>query len=137
MSDALHTHFEQTLMRALLVLALVTAISVLAAEQPSALKRGPLPVQMLVPGFTVRELPIKLTSLNNIEYAPDGRLFAGGYDGRFHLLRDTDSDGLEDNQRQMMRTTPPFPSVVLSRITLHGAGQLPLTRAEYQDRVTL
>jgi hypothetical protein len=53
-------------------------------------------VQMLVPGFTVRELPVKLTSLNNMEYAPDGRLFAGGYDGRFHLLRDTDGDGLED-----------------------------------------
>jgi putative heme-binding domain-containing protein len=53
-------------------------------------------VQMLVPGFTVRELPVKLTSLNNIEYAADGRLFAGGYDGRFHLLRDTDGDGLED-----------------------------------------
>ncbi|MCE9609839.1 MAG: c-type cytochrome [Chthoniobacter sp.] len=53
-------------------------------------------VQMLVPGFTVRELPVKLTNLNNIEYAPDGRLFAGGYDGRFHLLRDTDGDGLED-----------------------------------------
>ena len=53
-------------------------------------------VQMLVPGFTVRELPVKLTSLNNIEYAPDGRLFAGGYDGRFHVLRDTDGDGLED-----------------------------------------
>lgn len=52
--------------------------------------------QMLVPGFTVRELPAKLTSLNNVEYASDGRLFAGGYDGRFHLLRDTDGDGLED-----------------------------------------
>jgi len=52
--------------------------------------------QMLVPGFTVRELPVKLTSLNNLEYAPDGRLFAGGYDGRFHLLRDTNGDGLED-----------------------------------------
>lgn len=53
-------------------------------------------VQMLVPGFTVRELPVKLTSLNNLEYAPDGRLFAAGYDGRCHLLRDTDGDGLED-----------------------------------------
>ena len=53
-------------------------------------------VQMLVPGFTVRELPVKLTSLNNIEYAPDGRLFAAGYDGRFHVLRDTDGDGMED-----------------------------------------
>jgi hypothetical protein len=52
--------------------------------------------QMLAPGFVVRELPVKLTSLNNIEYAPDGRLFAAGYDGRFHLLRDTDGDGLED-----------------------------------------
>lgn len=53
-------------------------------------------ITMLVPGFTVRELPVKLTNLNNIEYAPDGRLFAGGYDGRFHLLRDTNGDGLED-----------------------------------------
>jgi putative heme-binding domain-containing protein len=52
--------------------------------------------QMLAPGFVVREVPVKLTSLNNIEYAPDGRLFAAGYDGRFHLLRDTDGDGLED-----------------------------------------
>lgn len=56
----------------------------------------PESIRMLVPGFTIRELPVKLTSLNNIEYAPDGRLFAGGYDGRFHVLRDTDGDGLED-----------------------------------------
>lgn len=60
-----------------------------------AVKDGP-PLQMLVPGFTVRELPVKVTSLNNVEYGPDGRLFAAGYDGRFHLLRDTDGDGLED-----------------------------------------
>ncbi len=53
-------------------------------------------LQMLMPGFTVRELPVKLTSLNNLEYAADGRLFAGGYDGRFHLLRDTNGDGVED-----------------------------------------
>jgi len=53
-------------------------------------------VQMLVPGFTVRELPVRTTNLNNIAYAPDSRLFAAGYDGRFHLLRDTDRDGVED-----------------------------------------
>ena len=53
-------------------------------------------VTMLVPGFTVRELPVKLSNLNNVEYAPDGRLFAAGYDGRFHVLRDTNGDGLED-----------------------------------------
>ncbi len=64
-------------------------------EPPFAKDSAP-GVQMLVPGFTVRELPVKLTSLNNIEYAADGRLFAGGYDGRFHVLRDTDGDGLED-----------------------------------------
>ena len=60
-----------------------------------AAKDAPV-VQMLVPGFRVDELPMRLTNLNNIEYAPDGRLFAGGYDGRFHLLRDADGDGLED-----------------------------------------
>lgn len=53
-------------------------------------------VQMLVPGFRADELPVKVSNLNNIEYAPDGRLFAGGYDGRFHVMRDTDGDGLED-----------------------------------------
>lgn len=60
---------------------------------------------MLMPGFTVRELPVKLTSLNNVEYAPDGRLFAGGYDGRFHLLRDTDGDGLEDKVETFSEVT--------------------------------
>ena len=53
-------------------------------------------VQMHVPGFTAVELPVQVTALNNLEYAPDGRLFAGGYDGRYHLLRDTNGDGLED-----------------------------------------
>ena len=52
--------------------------------------------RMLAPGFVVRELPVKLTSLNNIEYSADGRLFAGGYDGRFHVLRDLDGDGFEE-----------------------------------------
>ncbi len=64
--------------------------------EPPFAKDDALGIQMLVPGFTVRELPVKLTSLNNIEFAADGRLFAGGYDGRFHVLRDTDGDGLED-----------------------------------------
>lgn len=55
------------------------------------------PVQVLVPGFSVRELPVKLRNLNNLVYAPDGRLFALGYDGNVHQLKDTDGDGLEDS----------------------------------------
>jgi putative heme-binding domain-containing protein len=53
-------------------------------------------VRMLAPGFEVRELPVSLSNVNNVEYAPDGRLFASGYDGRVHLLRDADGDGLEE-----------------------------------------
>jgi len=51
---------------------------------------------MLVPGFTVQEVPIRLSNLNNLRFAPDGRLFALAYDGRIHVLRDTNGDGLED-----------------------------------------
>jgi putative heme-binding domain-containing protein len=55
-----------------------------------------LPIHMLEPGFTVRELPVHLTNINAITYSPDGLLYALGYDGRIHVLRDTDGDGLED-----------------------------------------
>jgi putative heme-binding domain-containing protein len=54
-------------------------------------------VQMLVPGFSVRTLPIELNNINNLRYRPDGKLLALGYDGNIHLLSDTDGDGLEDH----------------------------------------
>jgi putative heme-binding domain-containing protein len=57
---------------------------------------NPPPVQMLTPGFTVRELPIELTNVNNVRYRADGKLFAVAYDGNIYLLSDTDGDGLED-----------------------------------------
>ena len=85
-----------------LLVAFGTMLQANGAPIPFEKTESPLPVapivmpKVFVPGFTVRELPIKLTSLNNIEYAADGKLFAGGYDGRFHLLQDTDGDGLED-----------------------------------------
>lgn len=63
---------------------------------PLANQAGEPVVKMLVPGFTVRELPLKISNLNNLRFAPDGTLTALGYDGRVHLLRDTDGDGLED-----------------------------------------
>lgn len=55
------------------------------------------PLQMLVPGFSVSELPVKLTNRNNLRYRHDGKLVALGYDGTIHLLTDTDGDGLEDH----------------------------------------
>src|SRR5438132_10346970 len=51
---------------------------------------------MLVPGFTVQELPVRLPNINNLRFAPDGRLSALAYDGRVWLLRDSDGDGLEN-----------------------------------------
>jgi glucose/arabinose dehydrogenase len=53
-------------------------------------------VHMLVPGFTVQELPVKLSNQNNLRFAPDGTLTSLGYDGKVRRLRDTNGDGLED-----------------------------------------
>src|SRR5436190_11831865 len=65
-------------------------------EQPLALINDPPAIQMLVPGFVVRELPLDLNNINNLVYAPDGGLFALCYDGNVLQLKDTDGDGLED-----------------------------------------
>jgi glucose/arabinose dehydrogenase len=67
-------------------------ISILTLAPP-----GPLAaVRVLAPGFAVRPLPVRLTNVNNLAFAPDGRLYALGYDGRVHRLLDADGDGLED-----------------------------------------
>ncbi len=54
------------------------------------------PVQVFFPGFTIRELPVNLTNLNNVKYREDGTLVAVGYDGRIWLVSDTNGDGIED-----------------------------------------
>ncbi|MEW6305186.1 MAG: ThuA domain-containing protein [Verrucomicrobiota bacterium] len=54
------------------------------------------PIQMLVPGFTVRELPVELKNINTLKYRADGKLVALGYNGHIHILTDTNGDGLED-----------------------------------------
>lgn len=51
---------------------------------------------MLVPGFTVEEVPVKLSNLNNLRFAPDGSLTGLGYNGKVWKIRDTDGDGMED-----------------------------------------
>lgn len=55
-----------------------------------------LPVKMLIPGFTVEELPVHLSNQNNLRFGPDGVLTSLGYDGKIWRIRDSDGDGLED-----------------------------------------
>src|SRR5262249_17118806 len=57
----------------------------------------PPSVQMFLPGFTVRELPVDLPNINNIAYRPDGTLVALGYNANVWLLRARDGDGLEES----------------------------------------
>lgn len=55
-------------------------------------------VQMLIPGFTVRELPVELPNVNNLRYRPDGKLYALCYNGDIWLLNDADGDGVADSK---------------------------------------
>ena len=93
LSDAEREKVEQALF------ARLPKLNALASGQRGhaleTLKDAPV-LQMLAPGFTVHEMPVKLLNINNVRYRHDGKLLALGYDGRLHLLTDTDGDGLED-----------------------------------------
>jgi putative heme-binding domain-containing protein len=67
-----------------------------AGGKPLQTIENPPAVQMFVPGFTARQLPLDLTNINNLRYRDDGKLVALAYDGNIYLLSDTDGDGLED-----------------------------------------
>src|SRR6185295_6107453 len=64
-----------------------------AAAQPAFVVPNPPSGQMLVPGFTVRELPLELTNLTSIKYRADGKCYAVGYNGKIWLLADTAGAG--------------------------------------------
>ena len=54
-------------------------------------------VQVLVPGFSVKEMPFDtLKNINVVRYGSDGRLYALAYSGHIYVLTDTDGDGVED-----------------------------------------
>ena len=59
-------------------LKLVPGMALVKAENPP-------PIQMLVPGFTVSELPVDITNVNNVRYREDGRLMTLGIQRRFAL----------------------------------------------------
>jgi putative heme-binding domain-containing protein len=56
----------------------------------------PPPVQVLLPGFAVRQLPVDLPNINNVKYRSDGKLVALAYNGDVYLLSDSDGDGVEN-----------------------------------------
>ncbi len=74
------------------------ACGIAAADEPG--------VRVLASGFTVRPLPLRLTNVNNLAFAPDGKLFALTYDGRVLRLADTDGDGLEDRAEAFWDKAP-------------------------------
>lgn len=70
--------------------------STLISNQNSDRKNNIPAIQVLVPGFSVKELPVSLTNINVVRYGFDGRLYALAYDGHIYVLTDTDGDGIED-----------------------------------------
>lgn len=85
------------------LVALGSLLLVLNGEEKSSLRsreyrpaNSPPALKMLVPGFAVRNIPIELPNLVNLQYRHDGVLVALGYNGNIWLLRDSDGDGLED-----------------------------------------
>ena len=83
-----------------LTFAAILALAPGAVSQTAARVQGattaPPALHMLVPGFTVRTLPVDLTNLVNLQYRHDGVLVALGYNGNIWLVRDSNGDGLED-----------------------------------------
>src|SRR5262245_23424385 len=88
---------------------------------------NPPAIQMLVPGFALRELPLNVNNINNLVFAPDGRLFALCYDGNVLQLKDTDGDGLEDTTTYFYRNDkneiPPSIGMCWGRNGLYIASQ--------------
>jgi putative heme-binding domain-containing protein len=80
-------------------LGLLSATPKVAKVHPLQTLDSTPAVQMLVPGFRVRQLPLQISNINNVRYRHDGKLIALGYNGNIYLLEDTDGDGLEDRAK--------------------------------------
>jgi putative heme-binding domain-containing protein len=74
----------------------LTAALTRPESAPTRVVANPPPVQVFVPGFRARQLPLDLPNVNNVRYRDDGKLVALAYNGDVYVLSDTDGDGLED-----------------------------------------
>ncbi len=96
--------------------------------------KDPPPVQVFVPGFHARELPLSLTNINNVKYRPDGTLVALGYDGNIWTLTDTDGDGLEDKATRFYENKGELSSPIGMDLTppgyKHGTGVFVATKGK-------
>lgn len=72
-----------------------THLAILILSVASVAKAEPR-MQALVPGLSIKRLPLDLTNINSVAYGPQGRLYAAAYDGKIYVLSDSDGDGLED-----------------------------------------
>lgn len=72
------------------------AASVGPVQQSLTIDSNAAPVQFLVPGFKARELRLSLNNINSLVGAPDGRIFALGYDGNIWQLTIGPGEGAED-----------------------------------------
>ena len=88
--------------------------------EPLVTVKDPPAVQVLVPGFTVRELPLDLTNINNVKYRPDGTLVALGYNGDIWHLKDTNGDGLEDKAEVFFESKGKLRGPIGMALTLPG-----------------
>lgn len=75
------------------------------AFDPLAPVLNPPAVQVFLPGFASRELPVQLPNVNGIKYRPDGKLVALGYNGNIYLISDSDQDGVEDRIEPFWETS--------------------------------
>ena len=61
----------------------------------SAIAKDPR-FKTLAPGLSVTRLKVDLTNIDSLAYGPDGKAYAAAYNGRIHVLTDTNGDGVED-----------------------------------------
>ncbi|MGC1273253.1 MAG: ThuA domain-containing protein [Planctomycetaceae bacterium] len=109
-------------------------VAAVADGKPLESIADPPPLQMFVPGFTVRELPVELPNVNNVRYRPDGTLIALAYDGDVYVLSDSDGDGLEDEAELFWendgRVRSPIGMALTTPDYKHGDGLFVATKSE-------